>query len=370
MADDILAKEGAETPRLDTLSYYDKTEPSGEDWTYFRKVEAQRGRAGIHIDASTLGTSTASFERTDFSPLPGVLGSATQLDGERAAAVHDGGYRVVLSGIGGDEFLGGVPNPSSQLGDLIVQFKLLSLARELMAWSMVKRRPWMHLLWDSAIDVLPPSFGQYLAKQAKIEPWMRKDFARRTGLPLRQLGGNGHSGFWLPTRRSYFGGVVAMANNLAKHTSSTEALEEARYPFLDQTLIEFILSIPASQMLRPGERRSLMRRSLAGIVPPEVLSRRTKQVGQRTPMLILENCWNELQNIYQASLSARLGYIHEAQLLKTICDTRVGKSTPLVRVLWTISLEYWLRDLAARGLMASPAATALPFKHRELPISA
>src|ERR1700687_6047517 len=38
LADDILAREGAEVPRLDTLSYYDRTEPSGGDWTYFQKV--------------------------------------------------------------------------------------------------------------------------------------------------------------------------------------------------------------------------------------------------------------------------------------------------------------------------------------------
>ena len=39
MADDILAHEGAEAPRLDTLSYYDKTEPKGDDWIYFQKIE-------------------------------------------------------------------------------------------------------------------------------------------------------------------------------------------------------------------------------------------------------------------------------------------------------------------------------------------
>ena len=149
-----------------------------------------------------------------------------------------------------------------------------------------------------------------------------------------------------------------------------KAPEEARYPFLDQTLIEFILSIPADQMLRPGERRSLMRRSLAGIVPQEILSRRTKQVGQRTPMLILEKYWNELQTIFQTPLSSSLGYIHEAELLKTICDARAGKNVPLVRALWTISLEYWLRDLAARGLLALPVASASPVEQRQLPISA
>jgi asparagine synthase (glutamine-hydrolysing) len=277
---------------------------------------------------------------------------------------------VVLSGIGGDEFTGGVPDPRAHLADLIVQCKFVNLAKQLMAWSLVKRKPWIQLLWQSAIDVVPASLGRYFAKEAKIEPWIRKDFAKRAGLAIRQIDSLEHFGLWLPTRRSYIAGVLAMANNLAKLAPAAEALEEARYPFLDQTLIEFILSIPADQMLRPGQRRSLMRRSLAGIVPEEILSRRTKQVGQRTPMLILEKYWDELQTIFQAPLSSGLGYIREADLMKAICDTRAGKSTPLVRVLWTISLEYWLRDLAARGLLASPAASALPFEHGELPISA
>jgi asparagine synthase (glutamine-hydrolysing) len=161
-----------------------------------------------------------------------------------------------------------------------------------------------------------------------------------------------------------------MANNLAKLTAPPQAFEEARYPYLDQTLIEFLLSIPADQLLRPGERRSLMRRSLVGIVPQEILSRRTKQLGARTPMLILEKYWDELQSIYQTSLSSRLGYIDEAQLVKTICEARAGKSVSLVRVLWTISLEYWLRDLAARGLLDPPAAWSSPFRQPQVPISA
>jgi len=370
MADDILAKEGAETPRLDTLSYYDKTEPSGDDWTYFHKVEAQRGRAGIHIDSSRLGTSPDSLACTEFCPLPGGLGFGQTLDTERADAVRSGGYRAVLSGIGGDEFTGGVPDPRAHLADLIVQFKFISLAKQLMAWSLVKRRPWIHLLWRSAIDVVPASLGQYFAKEAKIEPWIQRDFAQRTGLALRQMDVAEHFGLWLPTRRSYIGGVLTMANNLAKHTHSTDPLDEVRYPFLDQDFLEFILSIPAEQMLRPGERRSLMRRALTGIVPQEILSRRTKQVAQRTPMLILEKSWNELQTIFQTPLSSRLGFIHDARMLKTINDTRAGKDTAMVRVLWTISLEYWLRDLAARGLLASLGATALPLQQRQVPISA
>jgi len=370
MADDILSKEGVETPRLDTLSYYNKTEPSGDDWTYFQKVETKRGRAGIHIDGSRFGTSPDSLACTEFCPLPGGLGYGQTLPSERADAVRRGGYRAVLSGIGGDEFTGGVPDPRAHLADLIVQGKFVTLARQLMAWSLVKRRPWIHLLWRSAIDMVPASLGQYFAKEAKIEPWIKKDFAKRTGLALRQMDVNEHFGLWLPTRRSYIAGVLTMANNLAKRIPATNPLEEARYPFLDQDFLEFVLSIPADQLLRPGERRSLMRRALTGIVPQEILSRRTKQVGARTPMLMVGNSWNELQNIFQTPVSSRLGYIHVAQMLKTINDTRTGKDTAMVRVLWTISLEYWLRDLAARGLLAPLAASALPFEQRQVPISA
>ena len=299
MADDILANEGKQLPRLDTISYYDDTEPNGDDSIYFQKIEQKRGRVGIHIDGSKVGSSAASLECSEFCPLPGALGVGQKLGDERADVVRRGGYRAMLSGIGGDEFMGGVPDPRAHLADLIVQFKLVSLAKQLTAWSLVKRRPWIQLLWQSAIDVLPASLGQYLVKEAKVEPWIRKDFAKRTRLAIRQLGVDEHFGLWLPTRRSCIGGVLLMASKLAKYTPPVSALEEARYPYLDQNLIEFILSIPASQLLRPGERRSLMRRSLAGIVPEEILSRRTKQVGARTPVLVLEKHWDELQNIYR-----------------------------------------------------------------------
>jgi asparagine synthase (glutamine-hydrolysing) len=370
MADDVIAKEGEQVPRLDTISYYDDTEPNGDDSIYFPKIEQRRGRVGVHVDGSQVTSSAASLEHSEFNALPGALGIGQKIGHDRADVVRRGGCRAVLSGTGGDEFLGGVPDPRAQLADLIVQFKFVSLAKQLTAWSLVKRRPWIHLLWQSAIEALPPSVGQYLVKEAKVESWIRKDFAKRTGLAIRRLSVDEYLGFWLPTRRSYISGVSLMASKLAKHTPPTSVLEEARYPYLDQNLIEFILSVPASQMLRPGERRSLVRRSLSSIVPQEILSRRTKQLGTRTPVLMLEKHWGELQSVYETPLSARLGYVDEVQLLKTICDARSGRIVTLAPVLLTISLEYWLRDITARGLLDAPAALTAALRKQELPVSA
>ena len=370
MADDILASDGADAPRLDTLSYYDKMEPRGDDWVYFQKIEAKRGRRGIHIDCGKMAKSRTSLVFGEFSSFPGALGVSDELCDVRADTVRKGDYRVVLSGLGGDEFMGGIPDPRAQLGDLILKGRLFRLTHQLSAWSLIKRRPWMHLLWDSAIDTLPPAFAQYLLPEGKIETWYRRDFARRTRLRYRQSAVSETFGFWLPTRRSVIGGVQAMAYNLAKMASPTRALEETTYPYLDQNLIEFVLATPADQWLRPGERRSLMRRALAGIVPPEILARKTKQIGARTPAVMLDGHWGEIQAVYCQSISSRLGYVDDAELLKIMNDVRAGKTVPIVRVLWTISLEFWLRDLAQRGLLELPALSVPAFGKDEIPLSA
>jgi asparagine synthase (glutamine-hydrolysing) len=370
VADDILAERPARSPRLDTISYYDNTEPHGDDSIYFRKVEQHRGRTGAHIDASTSSSPSNLWQCPAFEPLPGRIGFGCQMERDRAAFVQNGGYRVVLSGIGGDEFLGGIPDPSAQLADLIVQFRPLMLARQLLAWSLAKRRPWIHLLGRALIELLPLSIAQYVDKHAHIEPWIKNRFARRCRIAIRQLGPAERIGTELPTQRSCVGGVFLMANRLAKCRSLRPALEEGRYPFLDQDLIEFILAIPADQLLRPGERRSLMRRALAGIVPNEILSRKTKQFGARTPILALEKSTEQLKHIFTAPLSARLGYINPAGFVEQLDAISSGRSTNIVRILKTVSLEYWLRELVARHLIEVASAQPLPTSGMSLEASA
>src|SRR5258706_8761259 len=50
MADTIIARGAAETPRLDTVSYFDDSEPNWNERPYFTKVEEKSCRIGCHID--------------------------------------------------------------------------------------------------------------------------------------------------------------------------------------------------------------------------------------------------------------------------------------------------------------------------------
>jgi asparagine synthase (glutamine-hydrolysing) len=133
--------------------------------------------------------------------------------------------------------------------------------------------------------------------------------------------------------------------------------EERRYPYLDQNLVEFLLAIPREQLLRPGERRSLMRRALAGIVPAEILARRTKATSARRPLRALDNDWSRLESLFESPLATvRLGYFDESKFREAFTDAKSGKAPQLVRLLRALSLELWMRDAVQRGLIHSAAA--------------
>jgi asparagine synthase (glutamine-hydrolysing) len=354
MADDVVAKDPTSGVAVDTLSYYDKSEPDGDDWLYFPKIEAKRGRAGIHIDASQFDNVSILTEASNFEPTPASRTLHPLLDGKLAEVVEKGGYRVLFSGIGGDEFLGGVPDPRELLADLILSLSMRSLARELIAWSLVKRKPWIQLLLQSARTCLPVQLRRYVSKEAKVEPWIEKEFARRTNIATLQLDVREHFGLCLPTRRSCISGVFFMANRLAKWTSPSATCIDTRYPYLDRDLVEFVLSTPATQFLRPGERRSLMRRSLTALVPAEILSRRTKQVGARTVAMAVSQKADALRTAFRFPLSSSLGYVNRDRFLDALNATANGKEVNTMRLLRTISLELWLQDMATRSLFHMP----------------
>lgn len=58
--------------------------------------------------------------------------------------------------------------------------------------------------------------------------------------------------------------------------ASAVAGVEARYPFFDTRLVAFCVGLPASEKLRFGETRSILRRALKGILPNNVRLRQSK----------------------------------------------------------------------------------------------
>jgi len=344
VADALLAAGAVSTPRLDTVSYYSDSEPDWNEWPYFTKVEEKRGRSGCHINLGPHGFFKFAFGTQRFVPNPGS-NRPPELTAQIVNCMAAGGNRVILSGIGGDEVMGGVPSSIPELCDLLAQANFRPLARQLKLWALNKREPWLHLLLSTCGGFLPPTSIAATGAR-KPAPWLRRVFvsdqrAALMGYPRRlRLFGP------LPSFQENLNTLEAIRRRLTCSTLSAEPYCEKRYPYLDRSLLEFLYAIPREQLVRPGHRRSLMRRALCGIVPSEVLTRKRKAFLQRTPRIAISAEWNSLIGISPLMACASLGFVDQTVLLEALNKVRQDHHVAIVPLIRTLSLESWLRHLA------------------------
>jgi asparagine synthase (glutamine-hydrolysing) len=139
-----------------------------------------------------------------------------------------------------------------------------------------------------------------------------------------------------------------------------DPLYETRYPFLDRDLLEFIYALPREQLLRPGQRRSLMRRAMAGIVPDKVLNRKRKAFVVRRPMAEVACQWEQLREPRNDMVSGSLGLIDTSLLAKNIELARAGREVPCVQILRTLEIERWLRTWERWSARDRGSLTSMP----------
>lgn len=361
MADTILALGDAETPRLDTVSYYDDSEPNWNERPYFTKVEKKRGRTGCHIDVASQEIFALEAVNGRVAATPGSLSwGRSQTTTKFADCVTLQGNRVVLSGIGGDEVTGGVPTPVPELMDLLSQAELRTLARQLKVWALNKRRPWFHLFFEVLRGFFPPVLAG-VPRPMRPAAWLHFRFVKRhqsaaSGYPSRVK--------WfrpLPSFQENLSTLDGLRRQLACPVVPTEPITEKRYPYLDRGLLEFLYAVPREQHVRPGHRRSLMRRALAGTVPDELLGRKRKAFVGRSPLAAVSRDWACLAALSRNMVSDSLGIVDARSFLETLETAREGREVPIVILMRTLAIECWLRSLAAHGILTGKnAATAKP----------
>jgi asparagine synthase (glutamine-hydrolysing) len=349
MADTIIARGAAETSRLDTVSCFDDSEPNWNELPYFRKVEEKRGRTGCHIDVGSQRLLEFQFDTDQFMATPGAARGRHSESGRLfAACMTSQGNRVSLSGIGGDEVTGGVPTATPELQDLLATLKFGPLAQQLKVWALIKRKPWFHLLFDAARGFWPSVF---LARHQRPASWLRADFVKRNRAVLHGYESRLKLIGPLPSFQENLSTFDMLRRLLACLALPSEPPYEKRYPYLDRPLLEFIAAIPREQLVRPGRRRSLMRRALVGIVPDEILNRKRKAFVARAPMAALSTECSGPLDANQNMVCSSMGIVDPKALSGTLQKARQGQETPVVLLLRTLAIETWLRHQTRRGIL-------------------
>lgn len=348
VADEIITRGQAQTPRLDTISYYDDSEPNWNERPYLAKVEAHRHRIGWHINVQNRASDEVRlWSAQGLVPNPGYSSVMTL---QLGMCLQDRGNRIVLSGNGGDEVMGGVPSPVPELQDLLVCGSFGGLARQLRAWALQKQEPWFYLL-AQAISGFVSSKSKRLSKTSDKTAWLCPDFSRRYALAL--------TGYRQRTR--LFGSPPSFQDNvytleglrrqLAAKALDSECLYEKAYPYLDRYLLEFLFAIPRDQSVRPTQRRSLMRRALSGIVPAEVLNRPRKATISRAPLMGIAEAWSNLVKLTDCMATASLGVVEATQFRVALQQAKHGEEPDWLRLTRTIHVEQWLQNLLITGVL-------------------
>jgi len=354
MADSVL---DAGATRLDTVTYFDAQEPNWNELPYASLVERKRGRGGHHIDVGTSQSLTDQAIPPRFSAAPTSASARSSAARVFDQIVSDNGYRVILSGLGGDEMLGGVPTPVPELADLLVRLDALRFLRQSFRWAFAKRKPIVQL-WLSVLASFFAPCTMESAATAAAWNWLTPEFRMRNrehlGAPARPFRFFGP----LPSLEANSAAVEALGRQISCVPVPRGPLYEWRYPFLDRDLVAFCSAIPREQLVRPKERRSLMRRALAGIVPREILERKRKAYVSRGLVKALAGEWRML---HEAPFeSEELGIVDSALLRTLVAQAEQGKDVPVLPLLRTLALERWLRELRAEHRQSGSSLLALP----------
>lgn len=193
------------------------------------------------------------------------------------AAARAKGMRVSLTGLGGDDWLGGGFPPYT---DLLRDGQWLTLLREIR--QDVGDLGLYSIFKQTLAPLLPRSIHHAYAwafSRNGIPPWIDAGFARRVHLAERLRERPGEQPFKSYVQQDRFllyrSGEQVHSNEMAERSSSRFSLE-SRHPFNDRRLMDFAIALPQEQRRRGAHRKFVLRQAMRGLLPETVRQRLTK----------------------------------------------------------------------------------------------
>jgi asparagine synthase (glutamine-hydrolysing) len=274
-----LYREGAPAnPGFETFSILFPGLPCDES-SYIQEVLRMWGIKGNTICSEETGASCYAEHVRRYQDFPNYPNDA-MFDPIRILA-REKGFQVLLTGLGGDEWLTG---SLYHYADLLRRFRILSLIRQICFDSQVPEINQLRFrvlklgLWP----LVPQGVRRVLRavlRRDGVPPWINPQFARRIGLTerLRQkaVGRQFQSFAQADLYKLLTSGEHIHSLETEERSASWFGLEE-RHPFNDRRIVEFALALPEEQRWRQDQPKYLLRQAMQRFLPKAVQQRRTK----------------------------------------------------------------------------------------------
>ncbi len=119
---------------------------------------------------------------------------------------------------------------------------------------------------------------------------------------------------------------------------------EARSPFLDHQLVEFVASLPVHLKVRNGETKYLLKSVMAGVLPDRILRRAKQGFGVPIDRWFRGDCRDFLRDILLSTNAMARGYFRPERVKWLIDEHQKGTTDYSTRLYALLMLELWHRE--------------------------
>jgi asparagine synthase (glutamine-hydrolysing) len=127
--------------------------------------------------------------------------------------------------------------------------------------------------------------------------------------------------------------IATMANSL-----------EVRSPFLDPAVMEFCAQLPTEFKLRGWKHKYLLKRLLAGRLPPGILNRRKMGFGIPVGRWFRTDLQSFLRETLLSQAAARRDLFSPEVVAELITAHGTGREDHTARLWFLLMLELWFRE--------------------------
>ncbi|GAA1431373.1 hypothetical protein GCM10009601_50270 [Streptomyces thermospinosisporus] len=302
-------------------------------------VYAQLDRATEPLDEPSIAVASRSR----------VL-AMTEIPRREGADLH-------LTGHGGDHLFVGLPTLTT---DLLRRRPLLAL-RHMNAYRGMFGWPWIGMARQL---ISPGSYRRWLATSATsgtaadprfpiltwgigatMPPWLTLPAAEMIHEEVRQAVQTATPLAATPGRHLELDGIRDGARLARALTDITACAGlPLSTPFFDDRVMEAALAVRIEDRARPFAYKPLLAAAMHGIVPPDLLKRTTKGVGNMDLAVGLRTYAPHLSQLWSDSRLAELGLV-DGQRLACLCARPASAELDDGALLTTVACELWLRSL-------------------------
>jgi len=267
------------------------------------------------------------------------------------------GTKVMLYGIGGDDFLA---VSFDHLTDLMLQGNFHKMIIQLRHDSVLfSYSPYYLFLYYCFRPMIPRPIKSLLRQILKpfrgdtIPSYINIAYTKKAGVNdrLRTL----RSSKKFPTRSQqrlyevfHYGSNRNMALDILERFSAHFGIE-SRYPFLARRLVEFLLAIPEDQRWRDEWPKAILRMAMNGILPEPIRVRKDKaDFSCMIDLELKDRLAPKIERLIQTSALRNFEIIHVDKLQQLFEDYRQGKTKEDTRdaIEIFVWLESWYRSMS------------------------